>query len=301
MTRLSPLLRDDLPADFDTSSVDEVFELYGAMGSRSGNTVLLRNRGTWHAFTRTSVFGPLKEVPLATGVAIELRQEGWKKELVITAADEKTHVFDVPMFDQERAQTCFAQPQSKPAVQLSISTPAPSAAARPAALDAPVFAVNSQSAEPDDAALTAEVIKLLPVSKIQAIKLYRERTGVGLKEAKDAVDAIDAKFPSPSVSVARRSVPGDGNQPVPSGSGTSSAVPIAVEVAMKKASSQAQKRRNKKHSHEQDKQVLGAPQENLEPPATQRSQAAPKSSFSFMLVIILSAFVLGILMAIGKC
>lgn len=27
-------------------------------------------------------------------------------------------------------------------------------------------------------------------SKIEAIKLYRERTGVGLKEAKDAVEAI---------------------------------------------------------------------------------------------------------------
>ena len=29
--------------------------------------------------------------------------------------------------------------------------------------------------------------------KIEAIKLYRERTGVGLKEAKDAVDALEAR------------------------------------------------------------------------------------------------------------
>ena len=30
--------------------------------------------------------------------------------------------------------------------------------------------------------------------KIQAIKLYREQTGVGLKEAKDAVDAMALKY-----------------------------------------------------------------------------------------------------------
>ena len=29
--------------------------------------------------------------------------------------------------------------------------------------------------------------------KIQAIKLYRERTGIGLKEAKDFVEALAAK------------------------------------------------------------------------------------------------------------
>ncbi|NLX96112.1 MAG: hypothetical protein GXY83_08045 [Rhodopirellula sp.] len=39
-----------------------------------------------------------------------------------------------------------------------------------------------------------EVVSLLEQGKkIQAIKVYRERTGVGLKEAKDAVDAIAAE------------------------------------------------------------------------------------------------------------
>jgi ribosomal protein L7/L12 len=41
--------------------------------------------------------------------------------------------------------------------------------------------------------------------KIQAIKLYRERYGVGLKEAKDVIDAMaegkEISFPPPSVSV----------------------------------------------------------------------------------------------------
>jgi len=31
-------------------------------------------------------------------------------------------------------------------------------------------------------------------SKIEAIKIYRESTGVGLKEAKDAVEAIEAEL-----------------------------------------------------------------------------------------------------------
>ncbi len=42
--------------------------------------------------------------------------------------------------------------------------------------------------------LDQEVVSLLEQGKkIQAVKLYRERTGVGLKEAKDAVDAVAAE------------------------------------------------------------------------------------------------------------
>jgi hypothetical protein len=37
--------------------------------------------------------------------------------------------------------------------------------------------------------------KLLADGKIAAIKLYRERTAVGLKEAKDAVELIEATLP----------------------------------------------------------------------------------------------------------
>jgi ribosomal protein L7/L12 len=35
--------------------------------------------------------------------------------------------------------------------------------------------------------------------KIEAIKIYRERTGAGLKEAKDAVDAVQRGEPLPSL------------------------------------------------------------------------------------------------------
>ncbi len=34
----------------------------------------------------------------------------------------------------------------------------------------------------------ADIMQLAATRKIEAIKLYRERTGVGLKEAKDAID-----------------------------------------------------------------------------------------------------------------
>lgn len=38
-----------------------------------------------------------------------------------------------------------------------------------------------------------EIIRLLSMGqKIQAIKVYQEMTGVGLKEAKDAIDALTA-------------------------------------------------------------------------------------------------------------
>jgi ribosomal protein L7/L12 len=45
-----------------------------------------------------------------------------------------------------------------------------------------------------DSTMEAEVVRLLEGGKkIEAIKVYRERTGVGLKEAKDAVEAVAAQ------------------------------------------------------------------------------------------------------------
>ncbi|CAM3689074.1 ribosomal protein L7/L12 [Nocardioides zeicaulis] len=47
------------------------------------------------------------------------------------------------------------------------------------------------AAAPDAQAWLAEVQELVRLGKkVQAIKVYRERTGVGLKEAKDAVEAM---------------------------------------------------------------------------------------------------------------
>ena len=56
---------------------------------------------------------------------------------------------------------------------------------------------DQPAGEPDD-----EVMKLLRSgSKIAAIKVYREQTGVGLKEAKEAVEAMASEHgisPAPS-------------------------------------------------------------------------------------------------------
>jgi ribosomal protein L7/L12 len=52
-----------------------------------------------------------------------------------------------------------------------------------------------------DSSLEMEIVSLLEgAKKIEAVKLYRQRTGTGLKEAKDAVEAIaaDHRIPSPS-------------------------------------------------------------------------------------------------------
>jgi len=45
-------------------------------------------------------------------------------------------------------------------------------------------------AEPQPAAVPSVVQELEQGRKIQAIKLYREQTGIGLREAKDAVEEI---------------------------------------------------------------------------------------------------------------
>jgi kynurenine formamidase/ribosomal protein L7/L12 len=53
--------------------------------------------------------------------------------------------------------------------------------------------------EPVDSSMEAEIVRLLEAGKkIEAIKVYRERTGVGLKEAKDAVEAVAAQRGLPS-------------------------------------------------------------------------------------------------------
>ena len=52
-----------------------------------------------------------------------------------------------------------------------------------------------------DSDLADEVIRLLERNeKIQAVKLYREQTGVGLKDAKDAVERLGEQHGIPSAS-----------------------------------------------------------------------------------------------------
>lgn len=50
---------------------------------------------------------------------------------------------------------------------------------------------RAASGESVDSVLESEIVAMLQgAKKIEAIKLYRERTGLGLKEARDAVEAI---------------------------------------------------------------------------------------------------------------
>ncbi len=52
----------------------------------------------------------------------------------------------------------------------------------------------SEERVPDPSSLEGQVLALMQgEKKINAIKLYRQQTGVGLKEAKDAVEALAAK------------------------------------------------------------------------------------------------------------
>jgi hypothetical protein len=47
---------------------------------------------------------------------------------------------------------------------------------------------------PEPGTLEADVLELMKAQqKLQAVKLYRQQTGVGLKESKDFVEALAAK------------------------------------------------------------------------------------------------------------
>jgi ribosomal protein L7/L12 len=71
---------------------------------------------------------------------------------------------------------------------LSAPTPWPESAQAPASGEAP-----ASGGAPGE----AEIFALLSRGqKIPAIKLYRQRTGAGLKEAKDAVEAMERRGPT---------------------------------------------------------------------------------------------------------
>ena len=75
----------------------------------------------------------------------------------------------------------------------------------------------SPADKPLDAGPAAEIVALLEAGrKLEAVKLYRERTGVDLKQARDAVEAIAAD---------RRIV-------VPSGSGCLGVVLLMVAILL---------------------------------------------------------------------
>ncbi|MBC8011630.1 MAG: ribosomal protein L7/L12 [Burkholderiales bacterium] len=65
-----------------------------------------------------------------------------------------------------------------------------------------------------DAQINAISDALRGGNKIEAIKLYREATGLGLKESKDAVEALEAdlrgKFPDQFQPAGAQSAPGKG-------------------------------------------------------------------------------------------
>ena len=94
--------------------------------------------------------------------------------------------------DAKRCGKCGAwlnQDQAPAAPTAHSSNPAPSDPPEPIVSD-----YDSNAAAPILSDLDAQVLELLRAGrKIEAIKLVRERTGVGLKEVKDAVEALGAE------------------------------------------------------------------------------------------------------------
>jgi hypothetical protein len=77
--------------------------------------------------------------------------------------------------DATQCEECRAPLQMAAAGDSDSTPPAPAAASEPGSLEAEVLALMQGQ------------------QKIKAIKLYRKRTGVGLKEAKDFVEALAVK------------------------------------------------------------------------------------------------------------
>lgn len=90
------------------------------------------------------------------------------------------------------------EPAPPPAAPPSVAalSPSPAADPPPGAMSAPpppsqTAPAPSPAADPSGV-LAREILATLRISgKIQAVKVYREKTGVGLKEAKDAVEALE--------------------------------------------------------------------------------------------------------------
>jgi ribosomal protein L7/L12 len=68
--------------------------------------------------------------------------------------------------------------------------------------------------------------------KIDAIKIYREEYGVGLQEAKDAVERIEASMPSGGISASLPYEPAIGADPFANGEGINTRTVMLIGVAL---------------------------------------------------------------------
>lgn len=102
-----------------------------------------------------------------------------------------------------RERTGVGLKEAKDAVEAIVAgrSPAPLPPAADPAQPPPATAYGGPPVQPD-----AEVRSLVAQNRlIEAIKLYRQRSGVGLKEAKEAVDAIASGKPLPRSAVISKS------------------------------------------------------------------------------------------------
>lgn len=166
-------LRDSLPPDLSCEEIEDCVHLSRSLSSLLGDTLLLKTAGEWRVYSRTSMVDPFARVALRPG-GLAFCDDGLFAVIELTTEDGAVHSLNLPADSGGAWAARFPR----------AGAPAGAPRARPAPSAAPARAAS----EP---AYMAEVRALVAKRQhIQAIKVLREATCLGLREAKEAVDAL---------------------------------------------------------------------------------------------------------------
>lgn len=150
-----------LPGDLPVELVDACIVLPPLRGGLLGDALLVRAMGRWCALTRASLLEEFVRLPL-TKDGVHFRSDD--RHLVLTATNGSTIAVEVADDDGPRCAELFPSMPTAPAT-------------------------GSPAAPPPSVEWFPQIADLVSRGRmIDAIKLYREATGVGLKEAKEAVE-----------------------------------------------------------------------------------------------------------------
>lgn len=180
--RLPPHLAAFLPAVLPAERMQDYVMLSGSASGLMGETLIARASGSLVVLSRSTLFGAFAVVPLSARDSVRIESRGFDTKAVIAVADGSSIELSVSPGELENLRRVLGE--------------APNAEEQASAwtLEQPSVEPEPQPAKPEpisDEGLE-ELIRheAASVGLISAIKLYRMRTGVGLAEAKKAVDAL---------------------------------------------------------------------------------------------------------------
>lgn len=175
MTDIPFHLRDALPRDLPIEKIEDCLHLSRSLESLLGDTLLLRVAGEWRVYVRSGMLDPFARVALGpAGIAFRRDLVG----SVLDVADSAGTIHSLPLSleIESRSETLAFSPAVKVDPALV-----------PARDEAPAAVASREPAW-----LVEVRARVARGKMIEAIKALREATGLGLREAKEAVDAIHA-------------------------------------------------------------------------------------------------------------